>query len=852
MLLKTSLRSFLAHKGRLVLSLVAVVLSVAFVAGTLVFSTTASKTFDRLFSSTAPDVLVTRTPAKEVAGTQQGAKPLPLPASSVRKVAGLSGVKSAAGQISVTNATLINPKTNKPAGPVGGSSTTIGAWVPVPRSPMEVTSGKAPSGSGRMMIDADTADHSGLGIGDRVQVINSFGTFDYTISGIATFKGTNPGSGLAYLDVPTAQKDLLGASDVYTSISAFGDGSVSDDRIKSSATAALGKGFDVKTADEQTADGEKDVGSYLTFMKYLMLGFAGISLLVGGFLIVNTFSMLVAQRTREIGLLRALGGSRRQVNLSVLVEALLLAAIGSTLGMLAGLGVAQLLIVLMGRAGMKISSSLEFDASIPIASYAVGVVVTVLAAWIPARRAGRFSPMAALREHGTPGDRATTRIRAGAGLLLSLLGGVLLAYGAGGTGSSPAVGAGVVLTLIGFVVLGPVLATGVIRALGAALPAMFGPSGKLAQRNAMRNPRRTGATAAALMIGLAVVTGVSVISSSMVRSTNAQIDDALGADYLVQGDQTGLTPGMLKAAEAAEGIDHITEEKHLPATLTAPDGDSNDFTVVAVSKSFTKDFHFPVKDGSGDNAISRGISVDEDYADLHHLRIGDKLKIDYGDGHRQSVPVEVITTAGSTLFDKQFYIGIPTVARAIPAAAMPADTGFYGAAASGADKDRTYDALQKALDGYPQLTVQDQAGFKALYLHQVNTLLYLVYALLGLSIIVAVLGVINTLALSVVERTREIGLLRAIGLSRRQLRRMIRLESVVIALFGALLGTGLGLCWGISTQRLMKGQGLQLLSVPVVTIAAVLALSAVVGLLAALVPAFRAGRMNVLGAIASD
>jgi putative ABC transport system permease protein len=410
----------------------------------------------------------------------------------------------------------------------------------------------------------------------------------------------------------------------------------------------------------------------------------------------------------------------------------------------------------------------------------------------------------------------------------------------------------VVLTLIGFVVLGPVLATVVIRGLGAALPALFGPSGKLAQRNAMRNPRRTGATAAALMIGLAVVTGVSVISSSMVRSTNAQIDDALGADYLVQGDQTGLTPAMLKAAEAAEGIAHITEEKHLPATLTAPDGESNDFTVVAVSKSFTKDFHFPVKDGNGDNAISRGISVDENYADLHHLRIGDKLEIDYGDGHRQSVPVEVITTAGSTLFDKQFYIGIPTVARAIPAAEMPADTGFYGAAASGADKDKTYDALQKALDDYPQLTVQDQAGFKELYLHQVNTLLYLVYALLGLSIIVAVLGVINTLALSVVERTREIGLLRAIGLSRRQLRRMIRLESVVIALFGALLGTGLGLCWGISTQRLMKGQGLQLLSVPVVTIAAVLALSAVVGLLAALVPAFRAGRMNVLGAIASD
>ncbi|MGW0856719.1 ABC transporter permease [Streptomyces sp. NPDC002690] len=852
MLIKTSLRSFFAHKGRMVLSLVAVVLSVAFVAGTLVFSTTATKTFDRLFSSTAPDLLVTRTPAKAIAGPQQGSKPLTLAAGSVRQVAAQPGVKCTVGQITVANATLINPKTNKAVGPVGGASTKLGAWVPVPRSPMEITSGSAPSGPRQMMIDADSADHSKLGIGDPVQVINPFGTFDYTISGIATFKGTNPGSGLAYLDVPTAQKDLLGASDVFTSVAAFSDGSVSDDLIKTSVTAALGDGFDVMTAGEQTADSEKDVGSYLSFMKYLMLGFAGISLLVGGFLIVNTFSMLVAQRTREIGLLRALGCSRRQVNQSVLVEALLLAVIGSTLGMLAGLGVAQLLILLMGRAGMKISGSLEFDASIPVASYAVGVVVTVLAAWIPARRAGRFSPMAALREHGTPGDGSTGRLRAGTGLLLTLLGGALLAYGASG-GSSPGVGAGVALTLIGFVVLGPLLATGSISVLGAVLPKLFGPSGKLAQRNAMRNPRRTGATAAALMIGLALVTGVSVISSSMVSSTNAQIDKVLGADYLVMADQTGLTPAMLEAAQNTPGIDHITEEKHLPATITPPGGEGNTYTLVAVSGSFTKDFRFPVKEGSGEDTITGGgISVDEEYADTHGLSVGDKLELDYGNGHKQSVPVGVITSAGSTVFDKQFYIGILTVAGTLPADEMPTDSGFYGKAADGADRSEVYQALQDALGDYPQLTVQDQAGFKDLYLKQVNTLLYLVYALLGLSILVAVLGVINTLALSVVERTREIGLLRAIGLTRRQLRRMIHLESVVIAVFGALLGTGLGLGWGISAQHLMKAQGLQTLSVPVATIAIVLALSAVVGLLAALVPAFRADRMNVLAAIATD
>ncbi|GAA1271054.1 FtsX-like permease family protein [Kitasatospora nipponensis] len=857
MLLKTSLRSFFAHKGRMVLSLIAVVLSVAFVSGTLVFSNTATSTFDKLFASTASDVAVSPAKPEKGGANQQdaGGRTPTLPAATLQQVAGLPGVKTAIGDVTVLDATLVNPKTNKAAGPTGGAPTIVGAWTPSPRSPMKITSGSAPVGAKQMMIDADTASKGKLGLGDPIRVINVNGTFDYTISGIATFVGTNPGAALAFTDLPTAQHDLLDDSAAYTSIEAFGDGSKTNDQLKAEVTASLGGTFQVKTADEQKADGAKGVGTFLNFMKYVMLGFAGVSLLVGGFLIINTFSMLVAQRTREIGLMRALGGSRSQVNRSVLIEALLLGVIGSTLGMVAGLGLAELLIKLMKAAGMNIASSLVFTASVPIASYLVGIVITVLAAFFPARRAGKISPMAALREHGAPVDGAGNRVRIVIGLVLTLGGGGLLV--AGGTSSKAATGGsllglGVVLTLIGFVVLGPLLAAVLVRGLGAALPALFGPSGKLAQRNALRNPRRTGATAAALMIGLALVTGASVLTSSIVSSTSDEIDKQVGADYIVIANNSGLTPAMVAAAKGTSGIDHVTEQKEIPATVTAPGGKSADIMVAAVTPTFAQDFHFPVFAGSADAAFTGGISVDQSFATDNHLSVGDKLTVDYGKGRTQSLPVAVITTSGNQIFDRHFYTSIDTVSQVVPAAQLPTDVAFFGKAAAGTDVEKTFSALQDALSAYPQVSVQDQAGYKKIVQDQVNTLLYLIYGLLGLAITVAVLGVVNTLALSVVERTREIGLLRAIGLSRRQLRRMIRLESVVIAVFGAVLGTGLGLAWGITAQQVLKGQGLSVLTVPTTTIVVILLLSALVGLLAALLPAFRAGRMNVLAAIATD
>ncbi|MFF1875127.1 ABC transporter permease [Kitasatospora herbaricolor] len=856
MILKTSLRSFLAHKGRMILSLIAVVLSVAFVSGTLVFSNTATSTFDRLFASTASDISLQQEPPK-LGGkdVREPGKVLTVPVGSVEKIAALPGVKSVVGQVFTEDATLVNPANNKAVGPTTGAPTLTGNWADSPRNSVEITSGKAPQGENQLMLDADTAKKAGLGLGSPLQVVATSGTYNFTISGIVTFKTTNPGAALAFMDTATAQKDLLGTT-AYTSVEAYGDGSRSNEQLKADALSAFGNGYKVLTAEEQKAENNKDVGSFLDFMKYAMLGFALISLLVGGFLIINTFSMLVAQRTREIGLLRAVGGSRRQVNQSVLVEALILAVIGSTLGLGAGLGLAEGLIQLMKAVGMNLSGAeLKIGLNVPLAAYGVGVVITVLAAWIPARRASKIAPIAALRDHGTPAEGKANRIRTAVGLVLTVGGGALLVAAAAADTAATGgklLGVGVVFTLIGFVVLGPLLATTVVRVLGAALPKLFGPAGRLAQRNAMRNPRRTGATAAALMIGLALVIGASVFTSSATESINGQVDKSVGADYIISGGRSGLTPDMVKSIRSTPGLDHVTLQFELPAVLTTADGATTEAPILAVTPSFVQDFKLPASAGTPESLNQGSMSVGQDFAKDHHLAVGDKITVEYAGGRTQSVPVGVIVTKGNSFFDGGYFAGTDTVGKAVPESDLKLAGVAFGKAAPGADVAKTLTALEESLKPYPQLMVKDQAGYKELVQGQFNQLLYMIYGLLGLAIIVAVLGVVNTLALSVVERTREIGLLRAIGLSRRQLRRMIRLESVVIALFGAVLGTGLGLAWGITSQKVLASNGLATLAVPTTTIVATLFASALIGLFAALVPAFRAGRMNVLAAIATD
>jgi putative ABC transport system permease protein len=855
---KTSVRNLVAHKGRVALSAVAVLLSVAFVCGTLVFTDTMNTTFDRLFAATSADVTVAPKNAAHSDDVPRTGRPRTLPASALEKVRTAPGVRAAEGGVTSMSVTVVDDH-DRNMGATTGAPTIASNWTSTDRSTMKVTSGHVPHGPGQIMVDADTAEKHRLKLGDELRVIAVTGDHSARISGIATFQVTNPGAAVVYLDTTTAQKVLLGETGVYTNLALTAEDGVSDEQLKKDAAATLGAHAYTYETQAENADASREaMGGFLDVIKYAMLGFAGIAVLVGIFLIVNTFSMLVAQRTREIGLMRAIGAGRRQVNRSVLVEAVLLGVVGSVLGIGAGIGLAVGLMKAMGAAGMNLSTSeLTVEATTPVAGLVLGVLVTVLAAYLPARRAGRVTPMAALRDAGTPADGRSSVLRAVLGLLLTAGGGAALVASsatAEAVRGSLLLGVGVLLTLVGFVVVGPLLAGGVVRVLSLVVLRVFGPVGRLAERNALRNPRRTGATGAALMIGLALVACLSVVGSSMVASATRELDRSVGADFIEQSNVgQPNTPQAAKRMETTPHLAHVTQYRLLEATVTTPGGETVEGrTVNAASPSYAQDLRVKTTHGElADVYRPGGMSVFQKFADEHHLKVGDELAVDFAHGRTAHLTVNAITSDDTTIDKGAMYASLATVRRYVPESRMPLNTVMFAAARDG-QEDAAYAALKKRLAPYPQYQVRNQADFKQDLQDQVGQLLNMVYGLLALAIIVAVLGVVNTLALSVVERTREIGLMRAIGLSRRQLRRMIRLESVVIALFGALLGLGLGLGWGATAQRLLALEGLKVLDVPWPTIAWVFAGSAVVGLVAALVPAFRAGRMNVLNAIATE
>ncbi|MER5761399.1 FtsX-like permease family protein [Streptomyces sp. NPDC002082] len=854
--MKTARRNFFAHKGRMALSAVAVLLSVAFVCGTLVFTDTMNTTFDKLFAVTNSNVTVTPKEAEDTGETPDTGKPQALAGSVVEQVKKAEGVKSAEGGVASMAVTVVNSK-NENLGSTTGAPTFAGNWTENELKSMKIIEGQAPRGPTDVMIDSDTAKKHHLKLGDDIRTITVIGDIRSKITGIAAFTVTNPGATVVYFDTATSQQKLLGAPDAFTHVNVTAKDGVSDAQLKQNVASALGADtYKLQTAKE-AADANKKNMDFLDIMKWVMLGFAAIAFLVGIFLIFNTFSMLVAQRTREIGLMRAIGADSGQVLKSVVIEALLLGVVGSILGVAAGIGLAVGLMQLMSQLGMSLSTEdLTIAWTTPVIGIVLGVVVTVISAFIPARRAGKVSPMAALRESGTPGDKKAGRIRAALGLGLTGIGAAAL-YLAGtadaaGTGAQW-LGLGVLFTLIGFIVIGPLLASVVVRALSAPVLRPFGSIGRLAERNALRNPRRTGATAAALMIGLALVACLSVVGSSMVASATDELDKSVGADFIVQS-QTGqpVVPQAEEALRKTQGLAHVTAYREVDAKITAPDGTTEKDGIGVQDPTYAQDVRRKTTAGQHADAYKPGsMSVGSEYATKHQVKLGDELTVAFTGGKTAKLKVAAITSDEGNLDKGMKYVSTAVAEANLPADKMPRPFMVLATAKDGQD-DAAYAAVKSTLAEYPQYQVLNQTDYKQALKDQVGQLLNVVYALLALAIIVAVLGVVNTLALSVVERTREIGLMRAIGLSRRQLRRMIRLESVVIALFGALLGLGLGMGWGATAHQLLALEGMKILEIPWPTILGVFAGSALVGLLAALVPAFRAGRMNVLNAIASE
>jgi putative ABC transport system permease protein len=855
-MLKVTLRGFLAHKGRLVMSMLTVTLSVAFVAGTLIFGDTITRVSRELAASTAADLTVTSAPSSN----DEDADRAPLPDGVVQRVRTVDGVE-AVHSVVETEQLLIVDRHNRKVEATPGALPLGRNWLPAERSGLRLVRGHEPRGAGEVVIDADSADHSGISLGDPLRVIVTGGSFDVTVVGIAAFTSLSPGVTVVFLDTVSAQDRLLGTAGGSSSVEIDALAGVDLDDLKRRIESVLGHGVTVSTRAEVAGSAAADLGASVLFFTVAMLGFAAMALLVGMFLIFNTFAMLIASRTREVGLLRAVGASRGQVGRSVLMEALLLGLIGSTLGLAAGAGLAVGLMAALDGPGAGRGLAPLLEPRTAIAAYVIGIGVTGISAYLPARRAARITPMAALRDAGTPTTQ-TRRVRTVAGAALMTVGAAGLAV-AVVRGSSGALAIGIMASLPAFVVLGPVLTRLVIPVLARPYPGWFGVVGRLSRDNALRNPRRTGATAAALMIGLTVVGCVAVVASSMDSAVQRQIDRTLGADYVVSTTDLAEPPLPAEAADLLRrvpGVARVTRTKVTDVAVTVGDSTENTWLLGIEPDAATMS---PVRyaQGSAEQALAPGkIALGSDYAQEHGLSMGDEITLRTRDGHSAVLTIGALLAedknpaAGrrkekvgdSSRHGSRPTVGLPTLDQLAPGTP---DDSLRVELSEGADPEATAAALRNALVGYPQAQVRGQAEYKALAGGQLDVLLFLVYGLLALTIIIAILGVVNTLALSVVERIAEIGLLRAVGATRTQIRDMIRLESTVIAVYGAVLGLVLGLVWGVAAQRVLAAEGVEVLTVPWATIAAVLSGSAVVGLLAAVFPARRAARMNVLTAI---
>lgn len=835
MMTKVTLRNLTAHKLRLVLTAVSVVLGVAMVAGTFIFTDSMSKQFDDLFSTFGKNVAVD-VRAKEVVkagGDEQASTRPPVPATLVDQLRKVDGVKDVIGSVAGYAAVIgKNGKTVATQGPpqIGTNWVNGGDY--------DIMSGRAPQGPSEVAVDEATMKKAGYRVGEQARILVQGPTQTMTIVGV--IKTPNMmGATITAFDTTTAQRMLLKPG-YFNDIQLVSSG-VDETALRDQVARTLPGNVEAITGTKMRDELKSDIEGFLSFFRILLLVFGFIAVFVGAFIIFNTFSMLVAQRTRELALLRAIGASRRQVTRAVLGEALGVGIVGSTIGLAVGAGLAAGLQALTSS-GTDSSGGLTFTATPVIWSYAVGILVTLFSAYFPARRAAKIPPVAAMRDDVAMPQRSLRR-RVVVGSSLAVLGAVLGLAGIADAGPQPLIllGAGVAMVFLGVAMLAPVLSKPVIRVIGGVFPRLFGTPGRLARENALRNPRRTAATASALMIGLALVSAINVVNSSAVASIGQAVDKQFGADYVVMSEtQNQFSPDAIKSVGQAPGVERATALYAGSVNLdgkrtTVQSGDMAGISAGAKVKMLS---------GSADPGTD-GLLVDENTATSNNWKVGSTVPVQYADGARQQLRIAGIyernDLAGPRLLSEQAYL-----------AHTATPLAFMGIVQVQEPGTASKQAVEQALRDYPNLKVQDRSELKETFQKQLGQIVVIFTILLAMSIIIAAVGVINTLALSVIERTREIGLLRAVGVSRRQLRRMIRLESVVIAVFGALLGITIGVALGAAVQNGLADQGLNVLQIPVVTLVVYVVLGGVIGMLAALWPAWRAGRMDVLKAIATE
>jgi putative ABC transport system permease protein len=842
---KATFQGILAHKLRLALTALAIVLGVTFVTGTLVLTDTLHATFTSLFGNIYQHVDFQVRGVAAFSGQSAGtAARKPVPDSLIRTVAAVPGVAAAEGTVSGF-AQFVAP--DGKAVSTGGAPTIGTSFDPDSQmAALHVVQGAPPRSGQDVVMDRHTAEKYHFAVGDKVEVLLLGPPRTFTLSGIVTFGTADnlAGATLAAFTLPTAQHvfDSVGKVDAIDVLARPGADKA---QVQAAIARTLPPGVQVVTGQSVAQEQTNAINQALGFFSTALLVFAFIALFVGGFTILNTFSITVGQRTRELALLRIIGASRRQVFRSVILEAFLLGLVASLVGLGLGVLTALGLEALLKAFGIALpTSGLVFGARTVVVALVVGIGVTVVSAVSPARRAVRIPPVAAIATQET-GAGESSRRRTVAGAVVALAGVALLAVGL----TAPAiqlVGLGAAALFIGAGMLAPLVARPMASVLGRPVAAMVGVAGRLGRENAMRSPRRTAQTASALMVGLALVSVMAVFGASLSRSATASVDEAVSADYIITNSspgQGGVSQSVGPTMARVPGVTAVSSVYQ--GQFQVRDSVENLEALPTVQLSQTVILR--MESGLGTPAMAAGeLLVDTTTANDKHWSVGTVLPVKFAQTGRTTLRVGGIYKPNSLL--GSYLVGEATFhahfASTLPIASLAATRGGATPAATA--------ALQSALKPYPNLKIQTRAQFEKSQQQQVNQLLGLVYALLALAIIIALIGIVNTLMLSVFERTHEIGLLRAVGMRRRQVRAMIRSESVVIAVFGAVIGVVIGTALGVAFSASLKNQGITDIVVPYGSLVVFLILAGLLGLGAASWPGRRAAKLDVLAAIATD
>ena len=841
---RIALKGILGRKARLVLTSLAVILGTAFLAGTSVFSATINRTFDNLFQDVFKNIDGYVRSTEVVEGDFGIQERTRIPLAYVDKVRAVPGVADVAPDIQAF-ARIIG-KDGKPLGSEGNGPPTFGSVaVEFKGALWTVVDGKFPKGPNEVALDEASAENGGYKVGDTVKVAAQAGTRSFTLAGITSYGDVRSpgGATFALFDVETAA-EFLGRPGYVDAVLVVGDGTRTDEQLATDIDAIFDPASKIETLTgaEITKETQDDIGQALSFFGIILSTFSAIALGVGSFVIYNVFSISAAQRQRENALLRAIGASRRQISSVMLTESVVVGVVGSLLGVLGGIGLSSGLTALLQALDIDIpSSGLVVKGSMVGSTVLIGTVVTVVSAFLPALRAGRVPPLAAMRATAIE-VVALSRRRTVIGL--SAIGGGIAVTAAVVAGASNSwLGLGILLVFGGTIILGPVLARPVARTLGRPAAALRGITGRMARENSARNPKRTSRTASPVLIGVALVTAVSALAVSIKGQISELFTDQFKGDFAISTQSVGfggLSPsladdlGKVQGVKSASGIGLI---------VVKIDGKGRQLTVIN-PKTIEGTFDIGLVNADYSDLDPNGIFLARDWSEKNDAPVGSTVKVTLADSTERTLTVR-------GLYVNDDLAGNRVVSREIVSGANVQyfDFGVYVSLADGADAGAVRASLQDAVDkaGQGKLLskqeyIDEQAG-------QVNQLLGLIYGLLFLSVIIAVVGIIITLLLSVFERQREIGLLRAVGMTRSQVRTTVRWESVITSLLGSVLGIvlGVGLGWVIVFS--LRDEGLTSFQLPVGSTVTILVMSFVIGVLAAVYPAWRATKVDILEAL---